>query len=277
MAKAASLQTVPKSSVPDYFQDYKSSGVGLPTEASDFLIPMAKVLDAKSPEATKGSASRVQGAEAGDILIKNAPMPLIKGDVGFLFQPCRIDKAVIEWLPRSRGGGGGGGFVARHAAGFLETSDDVGMAPHPETPSKMVSIRKSNGNLLVETRYYGGYAVVGRQPLPLVLPFASTGHTVAKQWNMLAASKHLPDGRPADLWLVYYKVKTRLRTRQDQSWYLFDITDAGPDDPDTGLPTTLWAPSRSDVDRGKILHDQLASGDKKIADEDVVVHDDKAF
>lgn len=251
--------------VPAHLQDYQSTGVGVPTDQKDFLLPMAKVLDAKSPEVTKGHAGHIKGAEAGDIFIKNAPQQVYKGETGFLFQPCYRDAAVIEWLPRNKGGGGGGGFVARHRDDFLETSQDKEQRPHPENPSKLVWFRKSTGNLLVETRYYGGYLISesGEPPIPLVLPFASTGHTVAKQWNMLLAQKRLHN-RPADIWLVYYRVTTRLKQRQDQAWYLFDIADAGKPDPETRLPTTLWVPTAADFSRGKLLHDNLASGAKQM-------------
>lgn len=244
--------------VPAHLAGYKSTGAGVPTDQSDFLIPMAKVLDAKSPEVEKRGASYVPGAEAGDILIKNAPHPLIKGEDGFLFQACYRDAAVIEWIPRNKGGGGGGGFIARHPQDFLQTSKDKEQRPHPENKTKLIWFRKSTGNLLVETRYVGGYAITDDDPpMPLVLPFSSTGHTIAKQWNMLIASKRINGGK-ADIWLVYYRITSKLRQRQDQSWYLFDITDAG--DEVNGLPTTMWAPEMEDVERGKALYESLASG-----------------
>lgn len=269
------LKTKDAGDLPAHLRDYDSQGRGVPTDSKDFLIPMARVLDAKSPEAMKGNPNRIKNAEAGDIYIKNAPISVVKGDVGFLFQPCYREDAVIEWRPRNMGGGGGGGFVARHAGDFIEKSGDATQRPHPEDPAKTVSVRKSTGNVLVETRYVGGYAVFedDRPPMPLVLPFSSTGHTVAKQWNMLMAQKRL-GAKPADIWLVYYRVKTRMRTRQDQSWYLFDVTDAGPEDASSGLPTTLWCPTREDAERGERLYDQLVAGTKKF--EDAGVEEDPA-
>lgn len=260
-SRAVAVKSEP--GLPAWAGEYESTGAGVPTDQKDFLIPMAKVLDAKSPEVEKRGANYVPGAEAGDIYIKNAPVPLIKGDQGFLFQPCYRDSAVIEWLPRNKGGGGGAGFVARHDEDFIEANKggDAIQRPHPEDSSKKIWVRKSTGNSLVETRYYGGYAILENDPpLPLVLPFASTGHTVAKQWNMLMANKRW-NGKQADIWLVYYRVMTNLRTRRDQSWYLFDISDAG--DEHEGLPTTFWAPTREDAERGKLLFESLAKGERK--------------
>lgn len=267
MAKTQTRQvaTTKAPGVPAHLQDYQSTGLGVPVDQKDFLIPMARVLDAKSPEVTKGMPNYIKGAEAGDIFIKNAPNPIIKGEEGFIFQPCFKDEAVVEWLPRNKGGGGGGGFVASHPGDYLLINKDVCQTPHPENPTKMIWTRKSNKNWLVETRRYAGYAIFDDGPMPLVIPFQSTGHTVAKQWNMLIAGQRLPNGQRADIFLVYYHLTTTLKQRQDQSWYVFDIVNAGPTNKDNGLPTQLLVPTREDADRGRQLYEQLASGQAKIA------------
>lgn len=262
MAKDVTTRT--NAALPAFLDDVEMTGVGVATDSKDFLLPMARVLDAKSPEVTRGSPSMIAGAAAGDILIKNAPVPFIKGDEGMLFQPCYREEAVIEWRPRNSGGGGGSGFVERHLADYLTTSKDIEQRPHPENKAKLVWYRKSTGNLLVETRYVGGYMIADNAPpMPLVLPFASTGHSVAKNWNMLMAMKQVK-GRTADIFAVYYRVKTRLRQRSDQAWYVFDISDAGPEDSATKMPATMWVPSLADYNRGKQLHDSLASGEHKV-------------
>lgn len=255
------------SGLPTHLSQYKSQGLGVPTRTDEFLIPMARVLDAKSPEVLKGNPNKIPGAEAGDIYIKNAPQPIVKGDKGFIYQPCFRQENVVEWLPRGKGGGGGGGFVAEHPADYLTSNaKDVTQIPHPDDPKRMIWARKSNKNPLVETRKVGGWMIKdnGEAPMPLVLTFQSTGHTVAKQWNMLIASKRI-NNVPADLFLVYYKVQTRLKSRGDQSWYLFDITDAGPED--GGLPTTMWVPTPQDAERGLRLYEQLSSGQARMASE----------
>jgi hypothetical protein len=264
----------PRSAVPAHLQSYQSTGAGVPKDAKDFLIPMAKVLDAKSPECERRGASYVQGAEAGDILIKNAPRPLIKGDVGFLFQPVFMENAVIEWIDRDAGGGGGGGFVARHPANYISARTAV---KDLSNPNRLRS-KLDRTHLLVDTRYVGGYLVSEDAPaMPLILPFSSTGLTVARQFNLVLAQKRL-NGGPVDIWLVYYRIRTALRTRKDQAWYLFDIKDAGPDL--EGMPTTLWAPTEADVVRGKDLAHTLetAGGMSQFATRDeLAVQDDDSM
>lgn len=250
--------------MPTFLADQPMTGAGVPTNSDEFLIPMARVLDPKSPECMRGNPAQVPGAEPGDIFIKNAPAPLIKADKGLLFQPCFRESAVIEWRPRSAGGG----FVARHPDGFLN-DPKVEMRPHPERPDKMVPFNKVTGGMLVDTRYVAGFAIDesgANAPMPLVLPFSSTGHTVAKQWNMLMAMKKA-NGHPVDIFAIYYRIKTRLRQRQDQAWYVFDVADAGEGNP----PATLWVPTIEDYNRGKELFEQLSKGQKSF---DMTQHDD---
>src|SRR5262245_10082345 len=254
---AAAVPAKVNADVPAHLRGYESKGVGVPSRPEDFLLPMAKVLGHQSPEVIKGPA-RVADAEAGDILIKNAPIPLIKADTGFLFQPCFRDEADIEWLPRGKGGGGGSGFVARHPPGMIGSKDSEQVA-NPQDPSKLIWIRRTTKNQLVNTRYVSGFLISKQAPpMPLVLPFASTGHTSAKQWNLLIASQRLGDV-VADIWLVYYMIRTRLRTRGDQSWYTMEASNAG----DDGGP--LWVPTMDDAERGHQLYDSLARGERQYA------------
>lgn len=260
-----------------FLGDYKSTGAGLPTKTDDFLIPMAKVLGPQSPEVLKGNPALVKGAEAGDILIKNAPKPLVKAEQGLLFQPCFRDEAVIEWLARGKGGGGGSGFVARHPHDYLETSDNVKRVQDPNAKTskdaRMIWINAKTGNSLTHTRYVSGYMISDNSPpMPLVLPFSSTGHTVAKQWNMMMANQRLPNSdTPVDIWLVYYRVSTKLRTRGDQSWYIFDVSNAAKD----GAP--MFIKTREDADRGRNLHESLSRKERDIAVADQDQPDDQAM
>jgi hypothetical protein len=256
MTKEIKTTTTPPS-VPDYLKGHVPTGAGVPTKSSDFLIPIAKVLDPKSPEVERRGPSYVKGAEPGDVLIKSGPIPLIKGEVGFLFQLCHIEEAAIEWLPRTRGGGGGGGFVARHPVEALRTAKQ-----ETAEGGKIVWIN-DRGNFLVHTRYYTGYMLAADAgPLAMVIPFASTGHTVAKGWNLLIANQVL-NGHTADVWMVYYRLRTRLRTRADQAWYVFEVSNAGPDHPTYGTPTAMWAPTPADLARGQTLNREMEAGHRQ--------------
>ena len=260
MAKAE--VAVKENNLPAHIAGAQVTGAGVSTDQSDMLIPMLKILQALSPEVEKKGAEYVPGAEPGMILIKNAPNPLIDGEKGFLFQHVASNKAIVEWVPRDSGGGGGQGFVATY-----ETMPaSMVMAPSPTDPKKKIAINKDNGNLLVETRYHAGYIIdpEGKAaPMPAVIPFSSTGHTVAKGWNFLMAQQ-MVGNKVADSWFVYYQIKTKLRSKGTQRWYILDITNAGPVDKITNRPTVLWAPTQADLDRGKALYTSLASGKVKM-------------
>jgi hypothetical protein len=240
--------------VPAHLQKVKMSGAGVSTDTSDLLIPMCRILQPMSPEVQKRGATYIKGAEPGDIYIKNAANPVLKGEDGFLFQPCYFSKGIVEWLPRDKGGGGGGGFVMLHK----EEPADAISVPNPQNPERTMRIRKSNKNILVETRYHGGFIITDGTPMPAVIPFASSGHTVSKAWMMLMNSK-MVSGVKADSWAVYYRFKTKLKTVGPNTWSIFEITDGGEEDED-GLPSTLWVPTLEDYERGAALGKSLASG-----------------
>jgi hypothetical protein len=257
-------------STPSYLQTVDMKGSGVATDQSDLLIPMIKILQALSPEVEKKGAAYVPGAEAGMAMMKNAPNPLIDMEKGILFQPVYNNKAVVEWIPRQSGGGAGGGFVASYPT----MPNNVARVNDPNNPKKTITINPETGNLLVETRYQGGFIIDEsnkNSPMPAVIPFSSTGHTVAKGWNFLMSQK-MVGGKHANAWAVYYRIKTKLKTRGSQSWYIFDITDAGEIDPKTKRIETYWAPSLEDYNRGKALYDSLAAG--KIKFEQGVVEEE---
>lgn len=247
--------------LPAHLKTYESQGKGLTTGPQDVLIPMARILQANSPEVLKGSPNRIPGAEAGDIFIKGAPSPIIKADDGFLFQPCHTVTVFVEWIPRAKGGGGGGGFVESHPA----MPKDCVQIPHPNDPERKIWARgpkagERKGNWVVETRQHTGCLINDDgEPMPLVIPFSSSGHTVAKQWNMLTGSKRI-NGEAADLWLCIYKLTSRSKTKNDNTWSIFEIKDAGPEDEETGLPTTMWVPTAQDVERGAAIYETMERG-----------------
>jgi hypothetical protein len=249
--------------------EVEMTGAGVSNDAADKLIPMARVLQPLSPQVLQNNPDQIQGALAGDILVRNAPKPLIKGQQGFLFQSCYFYKDVVEWRPRLQGGGGGQGFVTRHKQDEASKVPGAVERPDPRDQTKKIWVNETTGNWLVETRYHVGYIIDPEAgPMPCYIPFSSTGHSVSKGW-MFSMSLKQVNGKPADSFAVYYMLKTRQRTRNNQTWFVFDPMDAGPPDA-TGQPTTLWVPSRADYDRGLELARALAAGEVGLADDDTV-------
>lgn len=282
MAKAGTAVAVKKkgnvaavsANVPAYLQKKEMQGRGAQMDQSDLLIPMIRILQSNSPEVNKNQSQYIKGSEIGDILVKGGNPPIIKGETGFMFQACYRRKAHVEWLPRNKGGGGGAGFVASHAE---EPADTETAVIKEDGNEKTVRRRKSNGNLIVETRYYGGFIIKGtfdedgnfepgdEAPQAIAIPFAASNHTPAKNWNGLIGGKMI-GGEKADIWAVYYRVRTISRTKGPNTWSIYDIVDAGPEE--DGFPTTYWAPTDEDFERGAALYNQLASEQKRFDEAD---------
>lgn len=237
--------------VPAFMREVEMEGRGVSRDQNDILIPMARVLQPLSPEVLDGNPARIEGASAGDILIKNAPQPIVKAKDGFLFQPCHFDTAVVEWKLRSQGGG----WVARHDA----MPEGVREAPDPQNPDRKIMIGP-NGTQMVETRYHTGWLISkdkNRPPMPLAIPFSSSGHSVSRQWMMLMGLKQL-GGKPVDSWAIYYEFKTKMMTRNGKSWFVFNISDAGP--LVDGVRQEMWVQTKDDFNRGKELFDMMERG-----------------
>ena len=228
----------------------KAEAESISKDASDYLIPMYRILQPLSPEVNKRGATYVKDAEPGDIYSKNGVPPLIKGETGFLFQPCYVQRAVVEWLPREKGGGGGGGFVTLHNVKTPSEIPGAIQVPHPQDPTKKMWIVKATKNTLMETRYHGGYIITDDGALPAIIPFSSSGHSVAKGWNMLMASK----GPGVEMWFAFYRFTKKMKTVGPNTWSIFEITDAGP------KGETMWAPEEADLERGETLYKQMSSG-----------------
>jgi len=238
------------------------AGGGLSKDQADNLVPLIYLLQPLSPQVMKGDAARIDGAEAGDIWLRNAEPPIIKGDTeGMLFQPCYFYKDIVEWIPNR------GGFVGRHdieclpnvalKKGWTGTLTDVKEVVDDDKPNAFPRyVRSSNNNEVVETRYFVGYVYpkVG-QPMPFIIPLASTGHSFGKQWMFLQNSQTLPDGSPSDKsWVFLYRLKTTMKTNSEGSWYMYTVQKE------------RMVKNMEEYERGAALNKAFLTGEKKADD-----------
>ena len=192
------------------------AGKGVSTAQEDNIVPLISLLQALSPQVNKRANEYIEGAEAGAIWLRNAPNPIVDGEVGFQFQPCAFERCVNEWIPRESGGG----FVARHPV----MPGDVRRVEDPKNPARSKFVRPS-GNECIDTRYHAGFVLTDHGALPYVIPFTSSGHTVSKQWMSLMGSHVLPNGQPYPSFARSYRIKTRQRTNAAGTWFVLDISD----------------------------------------------------
>lgn len=219
------------------------AGKGVSTRQEDNLVPLVYVLQPLSPQVDKRGPEYIQGAEPGDLWLRNSSTPIIKGDEGLLFQPCFFTIDWVEWVPRTKGGG----YIAR----YPDCPTDVVKTPDQQNPNK-IRLMRPNGNEMIETRYHIGFVYLpGQPPQPYVIPFSSTGHTVSRQWMFMMNGKQNA-GQPAASFACFYRLKTKQRTKAAGTWFTIDPIDAG------------WVQTEIDYDRGSKLYDQFAAGEKVV-------------
>lgn len=220
----------------------QDAGKGVSTAAEDRIIPLIYILQANSPQVKPRDPKYINGAQAGDIWLRNsAKRELVKGDEGFEFQPCYFMKVWVEWLPNR------GGFVATHQERPPEarlqdvTKDDGSVVKSWVMPS---------GNLVVETRQHFGFA----DGQPYVIPFSSSGHTVSRTWMDLMNQFQVPGtSKPAPSFARKYHITTVEKTNaKNQSWSVMKIVDLG------------WV-SDEEYERGLATYESLSRGEKQAA------------
>lgn len=236
--------------VPAFMADKAKSDVGKGTSQSqdDNLVPLIYVLQAQSPQVQTRNPEYIDGAVAGDIWLRNAAEPIVKGEEGFLFQPCFFSKDWVEWKPNR------GGYAGRHDT----RPADAVERPDPQDPERKLWMRP-NGNIVQETRYHIGFVIDEKTgaAFPFVIPFKGSGHTVSRQWMFMMNGKSIPGVEgPAPSWSCYYRLKTKFKSNTKGEFFVLDPEDAG------------WVETEADYQRGQKLYEGFATGAQKIAAEE---------
>jgi len=221
----------------------EDAGVGLSTKMEDNIVPLVYLLQANSKAALKGHDKYVPGAEGGSIWLRNAEQSesLIDGEEGMIFLPCFFSKCWIEWAPDR------GGFVARHAerpanARLVDKEGDDGkMRKGWEMPS---------GNTVNESREFSGFVKKDGAMLPYTIPLSGSGHQVGKNWMTAMNNQKTPSGKTLPIYSYYWRLRSKLRTVGENSWYQFDVSREAP-------ITTM-----AERDLAKALHDAFVAGTK---------------
>lgn len=185
------------------------AGAGLSSDPSDNLVPLVYILQPLSPQVLKRNEAFIDGAEPGMIWLRNAAEEL-HHEIDF--QPCYSYKEWVEWVPRKSGGG----FAGRHK----DRPSEAQTYRDPERPNS-TRWKMPNGNDLVETRYYVGRIWLDSGArLPYIMPFSSTGHTVAKALMTQMNSRLTAGGTIAPAFANLVRFNTELKKNNAGEWYL---------------------------------------------------------
>lgn len=244
----------------------EGSGAGTSAASEDNLVPLAYLLQAQSPQVMKGDPARIEGAEAGDIWLRNSPSPIIKGDLGFLFQPCYMYRELVEWLPQ-RGGFAGRfdislapfdakGNIDIHGKWMGELADVRAVRDTESERERYNFLRKDSNNEIVDTRYWVGIIENNGLVQPYILPLASTGHSFAKQLNTSIRSL-IASGVVGNAYSTFWRIKTAFNTNASGSWYQYVVG---------GLERK--AQKLEEVQRGRALFEAFSTGLKVAATPD---------
>lgn len=200
--KVAESTAVMTTNIDDILNEY--AGAGTSSDAAHNVVPLLYVLQSNSPAVNKRGDSYVEGAEPGDIWLRNANTPIVKGDEGVLFQPVAFQWSYVEWKPNR------GGLVAVHAERpanavqkQLDPNDDRLSWVTPE------------GNTVVDTCYV--YGLIDFEQ-PFVIPLSSSGYRVARDWNTQARARKR-NGKPLPLFATKWRLKTTFRSNDRGEWF----------------------------------------------------------
>lgn len=249
----------------DFMDEIADSGVlGYSEKQSDALIPILGILQDNSGEVKKKHDRHIEGAQAGDLIVRSLAKIYAGEDGGddtLLFQPCGFDHVWVEW----EGEPGDGAPVRQHAFVEGEVPEGAKEVPDPENPDRTI-LRMENGNRLVDTRYHYGHILEADALVPCVVPMAGSNHTASRQWTAQMKQFKMP-GRNQKMpsFFRMYALETGFVQKGNNSWYKYKISDRGM----IGDEETL----RAGFEMAKAVAEQRVSAD---LDSDTVVDGDSS-
>lgn len=192
--------------------------------AEDLGTPFLTIIQKGSPEVDRTHPAwqikRIEGAEPGDIInTVSRKIVWTHNQDPLLFVPCSYLRLYVEWKPRSSGGG----FVRQHTNPAILTECTRNERNQDVLP---------NGNLIVTTAYFFGFALVDDQPEKSVIAMSSTQLKKARAWlNLIMSRKQrLPSGE--FILLPMFSAKYAIQTVPEQNvngnWFGWTIQLAGP-------------------------------------------------
>ena len=220
--------------------------------AKDLAIPRLSVLQALSPQCTKGDAAYIKGAESGEIF-DNINRRRFSGEEGLIVVPVSYRRTHLEWKTRKAGGG----FVADHGAddSIVQqcTKNELGQDILP------------NGNEVIQVAEYFCFIIDPETKMPsqCVLSMSKTQFKKAKLWNSMMTNLLVPkpDGtgsfNPA-IFYMSYKLTTVPESNDKGNWFGWKI--------EPNMPTIQLDHGHDLYIASRAFRQAIASGAVKVAD-----------
>ncbi len=189
----------------DLMGEHLSGGLS-DMKREDYAIPFIKIIQALSPEKTKGHAKWIKGAEEGDF-VNSLTGELTKGDAGLQVVRVAFEKKWLEWRPRKTGGG----LVAISDTELEAKQRKIPDIGNPDTDTTIEETAQIYALVYSET---AGWTQA-------VLPWSRTKLKESRRWNGLVAEQTtkrwgIPTPRPGVLpaWGVIYHLTTKMETNK---------------------------------------------------------------
>lgn len=230
MAKTIVKKTAPRTQVPAKTDGTslrermkRDAGRGVSTKAADNLVPLVQVLQPLSPQVLKKNQNYIEGASAGDFIVKSLNNAIFSGSDGIYFQPVAMYQDWIAWIPRERGGGFAGRYPYNNGVppegSRLKDRKDGSRRPPTYTLGEAD---------IVDTRYIPGFMWQDGKATPLVIPFTSTGHAVAKSWMTRQGQLRTVDDEMPPAYGALYLLTTEGAKNNLGEWFKVSIGSAVP-------------------------------------------------
>lgn len=194
---AAATNADPMANRPKYVP---TDDINIPVE-EDARFPRLKLLQALSPEVTKGNERYNKEFEAGNLILQSDSATIqIDGEQGVVVIPLAIRKRYVEYVPRDAGGG----FVASY-----DTAEEANAGRDPE-------------NDLQVTIEFLCIEVGADEPTPFTITFDSVSKLgTAKRWaGFIAQYKTL-------VGVKYLITAKQQLNKKKQAYYNFNVQPVG--------------------------------------------------
>lgn len=210
----------------DFTADMEDFGANY--SAEQMTTPFLNILQALSPQVTRGKAEFMKEAQAG-MLFNTVTKELYDGEQGINMILSNFKESYIEWVPRNKGGG----FVAEYdivQGGRAKVMVD----PDYNSIIQDGSPVGTPGNLLSLTHTRLGAVVKDDLTTwtPVVLSMSSSALKVSRginalhrmiDWTNPSTGKPGPLGK-CPMPLIMWNVKTITRSNDNGTWFTWDFT-----------------------------------------------------
>lgn len=222
MSKETKVPVAPAAQVAQTTYDWSKTGVtGFEaTRQEDMGIPFLQILQDLSPQIKKTdpnyATKKIEGAQPGDVInsLSNTIIYRLGGDpIDFV---CYYhERLYVEWKAKR------GGFVKAHKNATI-----LNECTRNEDNENILR----NGNVIMETSYFYGYAIISGEKLPCVIGMTSAGLKEARNWLNMMTSIRLdaPGGKYCPpIFSHVYQLSTVLKTKDRNAWMTWDIKTKG--------------------------------------------------